>query len=179
MKIRSILRHTAVAAAGLILLLGVPFVGTGALRALTAGGADAVSGASVILAQPSGEYVALINAAMHPDRKKLEEWATFFGGGEISYIFEDISCSVPKGDAGALETAKSFQSRLPENQMKIVIEDPTLLLSRADGGNFDILILSREFAEAYHAGTAEKEPVRRIEFEGAAGSAAESAEEVL
>jgi galactitol-specific phosphotransferase system IIB component len=79
----------------------------------------------------------------------------FFGGEEISYLFEDISCSVIAADTGALTMAQSFQSRLPEKQMTIRTEDATLLMSRADRGKYDIIIISKEFAKSYDATTAE------------------------
>jgi hypothetical protein len=44
-------------------------------------------------------------------------------------------------------------SRLPENQMKIKTEDGTLMLSKAEYGRFDIIIMSEEFASAYGAKT--------------------------
>jgi hypothetical protein len=53
------------------------------------------------------------------------------------------------GDSGALTMAQSFQSRLPEKQMSIQEENGALLVSRADHGKYDILILSEEFAESY------------------------------
>jgi hypothetical protein len=81
----------------------------------------------------------------------------FFGGEEISYLFEDISCSVIAADTGALTMAQSFQSRLPEKQMSIQTEDASLLMSRADLGKYDMIILSKEFADSYDAATAEGE----------------------
>ena len=121
-----------------------------------------MSSASVILDQPSGEYVVLINGGMRKSQETLEAWKSFFGGEEIAYIFEDIACSVAAGDVGALEMARSFQSRLPENQMQIRTEDATLLMSRADHGKFDVLIMSKEFSEAYHGETVPKEGLEWI-----------------
>ena len=83
----------------------------------------------------------------------------FFRGEEVSVIFEDISCSVATGDTGGQELARSFQSRLPENQMRIQTEDVTLLLSRADHGKFDVIVLSKEFADSYAAETAYQDNV--------------------
>jgi hypothetical protein len=100
---------------------------------------------------------------MHTDEENLNTWISFFRGEEISYLFEDISCSVITGDEGAITMAQSFQSRLPEKQMSIQTEDASLLMSRADHGLYDIIILSREYAESYHAVTAEGEHTVLIE----------------
>ena len=77
----------------------------------------------------------------------------FFEGKEISYLFEDITCMVAKGDALGLEAAQSLQSRLPENQMIIQEVDPTLMLSKAEHGRYDVIILSREMADMFAAET--------------------------
>ena len=60
-------------------------------------------------------------------------------------VFEDLSCTVSSGDPTGLEMAKSFQSRLPENQMKIRTEDGIMMLSKAENGRFDIIVMSKEF----------------------------------
>ena len=91
---------------------------------------------------------------LHENKDNLDQWITFFSGGDILYIFEDISAEFPQGDMGALELALSFQSRLPENQMKVREEDSVLLMSRADEGKYDIIIMSQEFADIYNAQTA-------------------------
>ncbi len=143
-----LLGHGALILGGLFLLLGVPFLATDyGQNFIKTGGMDTVSSASTILDAPSGQYVIFINNALHTE-EKLSEWETFFSGGDITYIFEDISCSVSSGDAGAIEMAQSLQSRLPENQMSLQKEDQTLLLSRAENGKFDVLIMSVEFVEA-------------------------------
>jgi hypothetical protein len=140
--------------AGVVLLLGVPFWKTDYFKKLSNEDADAVTSASVVIEQPSGEYVVLINRDMHPDEDNLNTWISFFSGDEISYLFEDISCSVIEGDAGALTMARSFQSRLPEKQMSVQTEDATLLMSRADNGKYDIIIISKEYAKSYGVATA-------------------------
>ena len=114
----------------------------------------------------TGEDVVMINKAMHTDGKKLDDWVRFFEGGDVTYIFEDICCSVPVQDAGAVEMAQSFRSRLPENQMRIEEADVTLLLSRADEKKYDILILSKDIAEAFRADTQPSEETVRIEISG-------------
>ena len=115
---------------------------------LIAGGIDAVTSASVILDKPDGNYIVLINKSFHKDEEVLEEWIRFFSGKEVSVIFEDISCAVPVGDSGAIEMSESLQSRLPENQMKIVNENSILLASRIDNDKFDVVVMSKEFVES-------------------------------
>ncbi|MBQ9030994.1 MAG: hypothetical protein IJ106_06010 [Parasporobacterium sp.] len=154
MKILSAVRHTGIILAGVFLLLGVPLLCSGGWNRLFSGDPDAVSSASVILDKPSGRYVMLINRDFHPDTATLDDWITFFEGGEILYIFEDIAVSVAEIDAGGIELANSFRSKLPENQMQVKKEDITLLLSRADHGLYDMILLSEEIARAYHAETA-------------------------
>ena len=154
MKIIHIFKHTGIILASVIILLGVPLWASGSLHSLFSGNTDAVSSASVILDQPSGNYVVMINKNMHTDTDKLNDWVSFFSGGDVLYIFEDICAGCALGDAGGIEMAESFRSRLPENQMKARSEDVTLLLSRADADLYDIIILSEEFAHTYHAETA-------------------------
>jgi hypothetical protein len=145
--------------AGIFFLLGVPFFTTDYFNNMINGEADAVTSASVIIAQPSGEYLVFINRTFHTDEENLNTWIDFFGGKEISYLFEDISCSVISSDAGALEMARSFQSRLPEKQMSIQTEDATLLASRIDVGKYDIVILSKEFADSYGVGESDGDAI--------------------
>ena len=154
-----ILKHVGIILLGTLILLGVPLWMTGYLNVLFSGNPDAISSASVILDKPSGEYIVLINNNMRKDDEKISEWETFFTGGDILYIFEDIACTVANSDAGGIELADSFRSKLPENQMKVMQEDATLMLSRADEGLFDIIIMSEEFAEAYKAETAYSDSV--------------------
>jgi stress-induced morphogen len=151
------LKHMGIILAGILFLLGIPFLSTDYFKTLLSGNEDAVTSASVIIDQPSGEYIVLVNENLHTDNENLNTWISFFQGEEISFLFEDISCSVIKGDTGALNMAKSFQSRLPEKQMRIQQEDATLLMSRADNDKFDIIIISKEFANSYDVATAEGE----------------------
>ena len=143
-RIRHIL--TAVFSAGL--LLGLPlfwyFGPTGRK-------ADVISSPTVIIEQPSGAYVVWINPERHTDPEKLDTWMRFFAGEEIGFLFEDISCFVIRQDTEGCELAESFQSRLPENQMRLAAEDATLLLSKAWNGTYDVILFSREAYEAYHA----------------------------
>jgi hypothetical protein len=113
MKIWSVFKHTLLVLMGVMLLLGLPFLTTDYAQSLIAGTVDAISSASVFIDQPSGNYIVLINRTMHINQENLDTWVRFFSGEEISYLFEDISCSVISGDSGALTMAQSFQSRLP------------------------------------------------------------------
>lgn len=141
----NIWKHAAALTVGISLLLGLPL--SQSKNILNNGYADAVSGASVILDQPSGRFLVLIGKNLHPSENKLKAWEEFFSGGDFTYLFEDVVCSVTPSDPSAVEMAKSFQSRLPDNQMKIQMEDATLLASRIEHGKYDIVILSSEMAE--------------------------------
>lgn len=128
-----------------------------------AGNVDGISGSSIVLDAPSGHYVILINTDRHTDEETLELWLDFFEGKEIPIIFEDISCVVAQQDAPGLEMAIACQSRLPENQMTIRQEDGLMMVSKAEEGGFDIIILSEEIADVYSASTLyEKENVRVV-----------------
>lgn len=145
------LRHIAVIGAMLAVTLGIPASQSRKLKTLVTDGPDAIASATVEIDQPSGEYYVLINRDRRTDEESLEFWRTFFSGGSVGFIFEDIVCSVASGDAAGLQLAQSFQSRLPENQMKIKTEDSILLFSKADHEKFDVLIVSAEIAKAYNA----------------------------
>jgi len=99
-------------------------------------------------------------------KKKLDEWIKFFSGEETDIIFEDIACSVADGDSLGLEMAKSFQSKLPENQMKIKEEEAILTVSRAEEGKFDVLLMSKEFAQSYKLREKNKNYIRGIKITG-------------
>ena len=141
--------HAGIVAGALFLLLGLPVIHSGYLQKMA--GADVISSASVIIDQPSGAYVVLINKEMHKDAEKLSVWETFFRGGEIDFIFEDINCAVADSDPSGLLLAQSFQSRLPENQMEISVEDMTLILSKASCGRYDVILISKEIYDAWNA----------------------------
>ena len=148
---KKVLRHIAVVTSGLFLLIGLPLIVSGKAGELLSGKTDAVSSATTITEQPSGEYVILINRDIHSDPAALEAWKAFFAAGDtdgIVDLFEDISCTVSSSDPAGLETARSFMSRLPENQMKLRTEDGTLMLSKACHGRFDVIVMSKEAAEA-------------------------------
>jgi hypothetical protein len=129
------------------LLVVLPFALAGGFSMLS-GGADTVSGASVVIEKPSGNYIVLMNRERHSS-DDLKAWREFFSGGDFSIIFDDIGCTTLDGDAGALTLARSFMSRLPENQMTVMSDEAVLALSKADNGRFDVLIVSDEAAEKY------------------------------
>ena len=106
---------------------------------------DAVSSASLALPEkPSGACVVFINAGKHPDT--LKDWKAFFTEAEVGVIMEDIHCMTADGDAGGRQLAERYLGRLAENQMKLRTEDPSLLISRAEYGLFDVIVLSEEMA---------------------------------
>lgn len=149
--IKIVVRHILTVLVLLALLVGVPVFASGYPAKLISG-ADAISSATVILEQPTGDYIVLLNCENHSDETNFATWQTFFEGGEIDYIFEDISCLVAETDAAGLEIAKSFQSRLPENQMTLRTEDATLLFSKVEYGKFDVVLVSQEVFQAYNVG---------------------------
>lgn len=95
-----------------------------------------------------GSFVVLINKDQHPNTEVLAEWETFFSGGEVGVIFEDIVCYVSTSDPSGLEVAQSFQSRLPENQLVIKTVPSTMLVDKAGHGVFDVLVLSEPVAQS-------------------------------
>ncbi len=147
-----LLRHIAAAAAGVILLAGIPYLCSDDFKKRVSG-TDAVTGASEALDAPSGEYVILINRDRHKNKEYLDIWEEFFSKGEserVFELFEDISCVTAAGDAGGLEMARTFQSRLAENQMKIRAEDGILMLSKAESGRYDVIVMSKEYYQRQH-----------------------------
>ena len=160
-------KHIAVILTALFVTLGIPtlyYLGTGALAI---GGADAVTGASLELPdQPSGQFVVLVNREKHPDT--LELWTDFFTDRPTDVIMEDLSCMTARGDAAGLQLAERYQARLAEHQMSIRQENPVLLVSRAEQGLFDVVILSQEMADAYQFRTgSERNGVTVIPVKGA------------
>ncbi len=152
---KRILRSLGLLAALAVLLLAPyqAFIGPVTNLLPRGDGADAVSSASVILDAPSGSYVVLLNGDRHTRWDTAGDWADFFRG-ESLVIMDDAECLVAEGDAGGFEMADSYRSRLPENQMKIRREDGLMMLSRAQVGGFDVIVMSKEFADAYSAQTA-------------------------
>ena len=110
-------------------------------------GTDAVSGASFTVPdQPSGEFVVILNRSRH---SALEDWTSFFSEQEVGVIMEDLSCATVAGDAAGLQLAQRYQARLAENQMTLRRENGLLLVSKAEHGRYDVIILSKETADAF------------------------------
>ena len=147
--------HIILLVAIVIAVFAVPyraFIGPIRLSALFGGGVDATTSASVILDAPSGNYVVLLNAARHDKFGSTADWEDFFRG-ESPLIMDDIDCAVIRVDAGGIEMADSYRSRLPENQMKLTAESAEMLLSKAQAGLFDAIVMTKECAEAFRADT--------------------------
>lgn len=161
-----ILRHILVVAAAVFIMLGLPFL-TSDYFAAMAGGSDAVSSASVIMDAPSGDYLIFMNKKLHTDEDTLKDWDSFFQGHD-EIIFDDIACSVATGDSGGQTMAESYQSRLPENQMKIQSEASVMLLSRLENDEYDVIVMSKEFSDSYGAEKSVTDNALVIHVKGAA-----------
>lgn len=126
---------------------------------------DAVSGASINLPdKPSGDYVLLLNRSLHKDT--IDEWITFFRDGELNVIFDDINCIAAQSDVDALKMADRLIAQLPENQMRLRTENPTLLVSKAENGCIDAAIFSKEMADAMKLRTVSDENIVCIIIKG-------------
>ena len=137
--------HIILSLTAVFLLVGLP--GLYILGETAEEQPDAVSGASIKLPdKPSGEYVLLLNRSLHEDT--FDDWVAFFCDGELNVIFDDINCIASQSDADALKMADRLIAQLPENQMKLRTENPTLLVSKAENGCIDAAIFSKEMADA-------------------------------
>ena len=143
---------------GALLLSGAVSLGTDV---------DAVTKATGVIVpreDVEGSFVVLINTKKHQNAQTLQEWERFFGGEDIGLIFEDVVCYVASGDTAATELAESFQSRLPENQMKIKTVPSAMVVAKAEHDVFDVVILSDAVAVSLGADVLyEKENVKVIE----------------
>ena len=132
---------------------------------LTAGGyinwssdsPDAVSSATakpVSAGDMSGKYMVFINRELHDKAGTTGDWEKFFSfSDDVPLIMEDITCKVAQLDSEGLDTARKYQARLPENQMIIEQEAGVMLLSKAELGRFDVMIMSEAAAKSYSAQT--------------------------
>lgn len=146
MRFREGLLHILFVAALLVLLVGIPYLPHFDIFGFRAD-PDAVSSATIELPkQPSGKFLVVINSALHRD--SLSDWKKFFSGEDLPVIFDDIHCISAKGDAGGAQLATRFQVQLPENQMKLREEDPTLFISKVEEGYIDVAMMSEEIASA-------------------------------
>jgi hypothetical protein len=151
---KRLIGHIVSALMTVVILMGLPLMLSGNIGVLFGNKTDAVTSATKAVDKPSGEYVVFINTSLHTDETALRSWKAFFENGDtdgIINVFEDISCTVASGDEGGLEMAESFMSRLPENQMKVRKEDGTLMISKAENGRFDVIVMSKETAETMSA----------------------------
>ena len=141
--------HLSGILAALLVLLVLPYLHQPSFRLFLEGKkTDTVSSATVLLDAPGGNFYILLNPKLHIDQKKREQWVDFFQGKDVSFSFEDLACSVASADSAAVDMAKSFQSRLPQNQMKLVLEDTAMLRSRVQAGKYDVVLVSKEFCDA-------------------------------
>ncbi len=152
MRPAGIIAHIAFSAAAAAALTVLPAV-------LCLGGADksvdAVASASVKLPdKPSGEFEVLINRRLHKDT--LEQWVKFFRDGELDVIFDDLNCICAEGDVQGIQLAQRFQAELPENQLRLRTENPTLLISKAENSCIDVVIISKDMADAVRLASQEK-----------------------
>lgn len=141
------IRHILCIAAGLLVFFVLPGFLTGNLSVLTGSAADAVTGASMeVPDSPSGEFYVLLNRDRHA--LSLEDWRSFFEEKPVGVIMEDISCLAVQGDTAGRQLADRYLARLAANQMSLKEENSLLVVSRAESGQFDVIIVSKEMAEA-------------------------------
>ena len=146
-------------------ILSVIVFGAIVTGVLTAGGyinrsSDSPDAVSSATAQPvsagdmSGKYMVFINRGLHDKAGTTGDWEKFFSfSDDVPLIMEDITCKVAQFDSEGLDTARKYQARLPENQMKIEQEAGVMLLSKAELGRFDVMIMSEAAAKNYSAQT--------------------------
>ena len=149
----------------LLRILSVIVFGAIVTGVLTAGGyinrsSDSPDAVSSATAQPvsagdmSGKYMVFINRGLHDKAGTTGDWEKFFSfSDDVPLIMEDITCKVAQFDSEGLDTARKYQARLPENQMKIEQEAGVMLLSKAELGRFDVMIMSEAAAKSYSAQT--------------------------
>ena len=149
----------------LLRILSVIVFGAIVTGVLTAGGyinrsSDSPDAVSSATAQPvsagdmSGKYIVFINRGLHDKAGTTGDWEKFFSfTDDVPLIMEDITCKVAQLDSEGLDTARKYQARLPENQMKIKQEAGVMLLSKAELGRFDVMIMSEAAAKSYSAQT--------------------------
>ena len=152
------LLHGGIIAASLFVLLGLPSLYYAKdLQAMYGGDMDAVTGASLeIPDQPSGEYVVLLARDRHEDT--LKEWTDFFQERPVGVIFEDLECITAAGDVSGRQMAERYQARLAENQLTLREENSLLAASKAQWGVFDVMVFSKEMADALQLETVYEDP---------------------
>ena len=124
---------TAAAVFGLLYAGGAVSLGQDSADAVSAATAQNISAEDM-----NGKWVVLLNRTLHDKAGTSNDWKRFFSFDEnVPLIMEDITC----------------KARLPENQMTIREEPGVMLLSKAELGHFDVIILSEAAANAYAAQT--------------------------
>lgn len=151
--------HIVTVAALLVAFLVVPawWAGAGA-DVLLAGDKDLVVSQTTTQEAPSGSFTILINHDRHKDDEAYARWLDFLAGGDVPLIMEDASCFACYGDTAGIEMACSLAARLPAGQMKVRTEDGALVLSKAEVGRFDIIVMSDEVAKSLDASTVADRP---------------------
>ena len=148
MKPVKLILHIALTLLLLFLFLGIPFIRRRDVFTFFSGKGktmDAISSASLVIPDaPDGEYLVYIRNELHRDT--LSDWESFFRNEDFPVIFDDIHCLVANGDLNGKQLADRYMAQLPENQMQLRTEDPTLLASKLETGQFDVAILSPEMA---------------------------------
>ena len=144
-----VLKHVLAVPLALFLLLGVPALRYVDVAALWRGeDADAVSQATVELPDtPSGDFVVFLNRTKHAGT--LEQWGNFFAEKDYGILLEDVRCMVISGDPTAGQLAERYQARLVKDQMTVRRENGVMVASRLGSGVYDMVIVSREMAEAW------------------------------
>ena len=142
-----VLRHILAVSLSLFLLLGLPL-----LHFWSAGrfipGPDAVSGATMDLpTTPSGDYVVYVNRQKHA--RTMDQWRAFFSEEDYGVLLEDVHCLVIDRDSTGDQLARRYQARLVKDQMVLRRENGVLVASRLDAGQYDLVILSAEMADAW------------------------------
>ena len=137
---------------------------------LPSASADTVTSATLqdSTVKADGSYVVLINRKLHDRSGTTEDWNKFFSFDDnVPLIMEDITCSVASSDSEGIDTAKIYQSRLPENQMKLNKENGLFMISKAEVGKFDVIIMSNVTANSLSAETLyDRADILTIKVEG-------------
>lgn len=113
---------------------------------------EAETGATYILPEkPSGEFVIMINEKRHPT--SIDVWDDFFSERDYDPLSDKISCLTVSGDALGAELADRYSKRLFVKQMSIREENVILVLSKAELGLIDAVIMSADIADVYNLKT--------------------------
>ena len=110
-------------------------------------------GETVSMPGVDGNFIILINK----DKTPAGTLDYFTGKGSA---VDGLSSHVPKGDEKAVELAHKMTADVTE-------DDPLMLLSKAEYGDFDILIFSKKIADKYTAKSLyDKEFTQAVELKG-------------